>query len=212
MGSRKIKISIFGSFYRGYYVLTELLYGPLKEHFQVTGVATDDVSQSFVSPQKRVWQYPHRRDEETMVEQLALKENIPVYKGRVKCQDFYKIYEQQWCPDLCISATFGQLIDAKLFDFPKLGFFNIHPCVDDGWPSKYAGPNPFQTLRDDGYDHTRAALHRVDSSFDTGELIALSPRVAMPLDATVVDMHKITSPLFANFAVGELLRLSKDAR
>jgi hypothetical protein len=34
----------------------------------------------------------------------------------------------------------------------------------------------------------------------------------MPLDATVVDMHKITSPLFANFAVGELLRLSKDAR
>jgi methionyl-tRNA formyltransferase len=81
--------------------------------------------------------------------------------------------------------------------------------MDDGWPSKYAGPNPFQALMDDGHDHTKAALHRVDEGFDTGELIALSARVAMPADATVVDMHKITSPVFARFAVGELAKMVK---
>lgn len=201
---------MFGSFYRGFYVLDELLRGPLKEHFSVVGVATDDVTQSFISSDKRVWQYPHARHEETMVETYAGLNELPVYKGRVKSEDFYASYEQEWKPDLCISATFGQRIDARIFSFPKFGFFNIHPCIDDGWPSKYAGPNPFQALQDDGHDHAVGALHRVDDGFDTGELIALSERIAMPAGTTVVDMHKITSPVIAKFAVPELLRLVRD--
>lgn len=209
MASEKIKIVVFGSFYRGYYMLNELLHGPHKDDFQVVGVATDDVAQTFISAAKRVWQYPHLPEEETMVERHAQQEGVPVYKGRVKSDHFYELYEQDWMPDMCISATFGQRIDAQLFNFPKLGFFNIHPCLDDGWPSKYAGPNPFQALRDDGRDHTRAALHRVDIGFDTGELVAMSAPVAMPAHATVVDMHKMTSPVFARFAAPELLRLAK---
>ncbi len=209
MNSKKIRVAVFGSFYRGYYVLNELLQGLHKDDFHVVGVATDDVAQTFISADKRVWQYPHLPEEETMVARHAQQLGVPVYTGRVKCDDFYRTYEQDWMPEMCISATFGQRIDAQLFNFPKLGFFNIHPCMDDGWPSKYAGPNPFQALRDDGHDHTTAALHRVDSGFDTGELVAMSARIAMPVHATVVDMHKITSPVFAKFAVPELLRLAK---
>jgi len=210
VSAKKIRIVLFGSFYRGYYMLTELLHGPFSKQFMVVGVATDDVAQPFISADKRVWQYPHQQAEETMVERLALLHELPVYTGRVKSEDFYKIYEQEWKPDICIAATFGQLIDAQLFNFPKRGFFNIHPCVDDGWPSKYAGPNPFHAMKCDGHDHTVAALHRVDSGFDTGKLIALSPRVAMPTHATVVDMHKITSPVFAKFAVPELIKLVQE--
>jgi methionyl-tRNA formyltransferase len=209
MNTKRIRVAVFGSFYRGYYVLDELLHGPLKELFTVVGVATDDVAQPFISRDLRVWQYPHRPWEETMVERRAQAHGVPVYKGRVKHDTFYQLFEQEWTPDLCVSATFGQRIDARLFNFPKLGFFNIHPCMDDGWPSKYAGPNPFQALMDDGQDHTKAALHRVEEGFDTGELIAMSARVAMPPDATVVDMHKITSPVIARFAVGELAKLAK---
>jgi methionyl-tRNA formyltransferase len=208
MGTRKIRIAMFGSFYRGYYVLDELLHGPLHQHFTVVGVATDDVSQAFISSKVRVWQYPHLPGEETMVERRSQEHGVPVYKDRVKCDAFYKLLENDWAPDLCVSATFGQRIDARIFSFPKLGFFNIHPCIDDGWPSKYAGPNPFQALMDDGHDHTKAALHRVDDGFDTGELIAMSSRVAMPPDATVIDMHKITSPVIARFAVYELAKLA----
>jgi methionyl-tRNA formyltransferase len=159
-----------------------------------------------------VWQYPHHIDEETMVERKAQQQGLPVYKGRVKCDSFYDMYEKQWQPDLCISATFGQLIDAQLFNYPKLGFFNIHPCTEDGWPSKYAGPNPFQALMDDGHDYTTAALHRVDNNFDTGELMAMSSRIAIPPHATVVDLHKITSPLIAKFAVPELVKLANIKR
>jgi len=211
MSVSKIRIALFGSFYRGYYLLSELLYGPLSAHFMVVGVATDDVAQPFIGADKRVWQYAHLPAEETMVERYARQHGLPVYTSRIKNDGFYNTYEQQWKPDMCVAATFGQLIDARLFDFPKCGFFNIHPCVNDGWPSKYAGPNPFHALKNDGHDHAVAALHRVDRGFDSGELIALSPRVSMPTDATVVDMHKITSPVFAKFAVPELLKLAQDA-
>lgn len=199
---------MFGSFYRGYYLLDELLHGPAREHFTVVGVASDDVGESFISGHVRVWQYPHLPDEETMVERCANAFGLPFFKGRVKSEAFYAMYEQQWAPDMCVSATFGQRIDARLFNFPKLGFFNIHPCVEDGWPSKYAGPNPFKALMDDGHDHAKAALHRVDEGFDTGELIALSARIAMPPHATVPDMHKISAPVMARFATHELAKLA----
>jgi len=208
MGTKKIRIAMFGSFYRGYYVLDELLHGPLKDHFTVVGVASDDASESYISSKVRVWQYPHLKSEETMVERRSSEQRLPFYKGRVKCEVFYDMYEQEWAPDMCVSATFGQRIDARLFNFPKLGFFNIHPCIEDRWPSKYAGPNPFQALMDDGHDHTKAALHRVDDGFDTGELIAMSSRIAMPPEATVIDMHKISSPVIARFAVFELAKLA----
>jgi len=207
--AKRARVAVFGSFYRGYYVLDELLHGPLRELFTVVGVATDDVTQPFISRELRVWQYPHRPWEETMVERHAQAHGVSVYNGRIKHDTFYQLFEQEWTPDLCVSATFGQRIDARLFNFPKHGFFNILPCTDDFWPSKYAGPNPFQALMDDEQDHTKAALHRVDEGFDTGELIAMSERVAMPPDATVVDMYKITSPVIARFAVGELAKLAK---
>ena len=209
MSKEKIRIAKFGSFYRGFYVLEELLHGHLKNHFLVVGVATDDVTQAFISRNLRVWQYPHVQSEETMVERRALEHRLPVYKGRIKSDFFYEVYEKQWTPDMCISATFGQRYNARLFNFPSLGFYNIHPCIDDDWPSKYAGPNPFQALIDDRKDHVKAALHRVDDGFDTGELIAMSSRIAIPPEATVVDMHKVTSPMISWFAVKELAKLAK---
>ena len=107
--TRPARIALFGSFYRGFHVLSELLKGPVGRQMMVVGVATDDAGASFVSPARRVWAYPHHASEEAMVER----------------------------------------IDAQLRSFPRFGFYNLHPCIDDGWPSGYAGPNPFQALLDD---------------------------------------------------------------
>ena len=205
MPNAPVRVAVFGSFYRGFYVLAELLHGRHREKFQVVGVATDDVSQPFISGAKRVWQYPHRTDEETMVEDLAARHAIPAWKGRVKTEDFYALHENTWRPDLCIAATFGQRIDARLYRHPRLGFYNIHPCIPAGWPSRYAGPNPFQAMKDDGRESVVAALHLVDDGFDTGTLIAYSEPVAFPPEASIIDMHKITSPLFARFAIEALV-------
>jgi methionyl-tRNA formyltransferase len=203
----EVRIAVFGSFYRGFHVLSELLKGPFADRVRVVGVATDDVGSNFVSRDKRVWAYPHTREEETMVETLAAAHGIAAFTGRVKTPAFYDIYERDWRPDICISATFGQRIDARIFQFPTLGFYNLHPCIKDGWPSRYAGPNPFQCLLEDKSDHAVIALHEVDDGFDTGTLVALSEKIYFPPAASVIDLHKSSSPLAAKFFIDELNKL-----
>lgn len=203
---------MFGSFYRGFYVLNELLHGELNDQVRVIGVATDCASENFVSPSKRVWQYPHALADETMVERLAEQFNIQVFKGRVKTPEFYDLIETQWKPDVCIMATFGQKINARLFDAPPLGFYNLHPCIDDAWPSRYVGGNPFQALLDDGKTYTQIAMHRVDENFDTGELIAYSEKLFIPAHANVIDLHKITSPAAGRLASQEIQKIIARAQ
>lgn len=207
----EVRIAVFGSFYRGFHVLSELLKGPLAGQVKVVGVATDDVGSGHVSRDRRVWAYPHSEQDEVMVEQLARAHGLAAYKGKVKSEAFYDLYENDWRPDICIAATFGQRIDARLFGRPALGFFNLHPCIADGWPSRYAGPNPFQALLDDGSDHAVIALHEVDDGFDTGRLRAVSDKIYFPPGASVVDLHKISSPLAAKFFVHELGKLLAPA-
>jgi methionyl-tRNA formyltransferase len=203
----KVRIAVFGSFYRGYYVLHKLLHGDISQHVEVVGVATDDPTQSFISPTKRVWQYPHALSDRTMVQSFAASKGIEVYNGRVKTPEFYTLMNEHWKPDLCIMATFGQKINAELFEAPRLGFYNLHPCIDDDWPSKYVGGNPFQALLDDHQTSTVIAMHRVDGGFDTGELIAYSEHLAIPPHVGVVDMHKITAPVAAQLAVAEISKI-----
>ncbi len=200
----QVRIAVFGSFHRGFQVLSELLKGPLAGRVRVVGVATDDVRSKFISRERRVWSYPHALEEETMVEELAAAHGMDAYKGRIKTPEFYSMYEEEWRPDVCIAATFGQRFDARLFQRPQLGFYNLHPCIDDGWPSYYAGPNPFQALLDDGSDHVKIALHEVDDGFDTGKLLGLSEKIYVPPGATVVDLHRLSSPIAAKFFAQEL--------
>lgn len=202
-----IRVALFGSFYRGLHVLNALLEGELSHCIRVVGVATDDPSQSYVSPHKRVWQYPHTRQEEWMVQQRAQAEGIEVYTGRVKSPDFYALYEERWKPDLCLMATFGQRIDARLHQYPALGFYNLHPCIEDGWPSRYAGSNPFEAMKRAGCRHAVLAMHHVDDGFDTGKLVAYSRRVDLPDDADVVERHRLTAPAAAELVTRELGRL-----
>lgn len=200
----KTKVALFGSFYRGYYLLNELLYGPLRTQIEVVGVATDQPDQSYISAHKRVWQYPHSLAEEKMVAELAQRHGIDVYTGRVKQELFYENFEKNWKPHICLMGTFGQKIDDRLFNFPPLGFFNFHPTDGASWPSRYAGSNPFRELLDDGASHCVICMHRVDSDFDNGELIKKSEPIAIPPDSSVVDLHKITSPMAALLAREEL--------
>ena len=200
----RARIAVFGSFYRGYFVLNELLYGELSTRVEVVGVATDNPSNCFISASRRVWQYPHTEQEENMVHDLAQSRGLDVYRERINDDAFHQRFEQEWRPDLCIMATFGQKITARTFGFPALGFFNLHPCTEDGWPSRYAGGNPFQALRANRETHTKIAMHWVDEGFDTGKLLAYSQSVAIPPSASVTDMHKITAVTAAALAVREI--------
>lgn len=203
----RVRLALFCSFYRGYFMLQECLHGPSSRLVEVVGVATDDPTQGFVSPGKRLWSYPHEPFEETMVADLARRSGIPCHSGPVKTDAFRSVFQQQWRPDLVICGTFGQRLDEPLFNHPPLGFFNTHPCRGTQWPSPYAGPNPFQMMIDEGQPDVQIALHRVDGQFDAGELMALSQPIAIPPGVGVIDMHKITGPLVAQFVAQQLPNL-----
>lgn len=199
MKATPLRVALFGSFYRGFYVLQELIKLQDEEKIKIVGVATDDPSQPFVSPNKRVWQYPHTKAETFMVQKLAQEHQIPTYTGRVKSDEFYEIFEKQWEPDICYMATFGQLISPRLFRYPKLGFFNLHPSNDKIWPS-YIGGNPFQAMLDNGEKYAVITLHEVNEEFDNGRLINVSERVYFPYETTVTDLHKLTATTAAGLA------------
>jgi len=209
--SNKPRIALFGSYYRGFHVLNELLHGPLCEKLEIVGVATDDPEATFISRDKRVWQYPHTETEARMVRDLAERHGVPVFTGRVKTPEFYEIFEEHWRPDYCIMATFGQRIDERLYSYPEAGLFNLHPSDNAVWPSRYAGGNPFQQLIRDGAPSCVLTLHRVDDGFDTGERITVSDRIYIPPGATVTDMHKSSSPMAAPLVRAHLSQmLSED--
>ena len=209
--SSPLRVALFGSFYRGFCVLNELLYGPLSERIQVVGVATDDPAETFVNAKNRVWQYPHRESEEKMVRKLARSQGIETYTGRVKTPAFYDLFESQWRPDICIMATFGQRIDQRLYSYPALGFFNLHPSDNGEWPSRYAGSNPFDQLIREGAQSCVISMHHVDDGFDTGKRIAVSETIYLPHDSDVTTLHKISSPIAALLVREQLQRILQTA-
>lgn len=207
-----VRVAVFGSYYRGYNLLHEMLHGSISGCVRVVGVATDDPSVPWVSAEKRVWQYPHTPYERRMVAELAEENGIEVFTGRITEEAFLERFETEWQPEICVMGTFGQRITKRLLGYPRLGFYNLHPCIDDKWPSKYIGGNPFDALMRDGKRYTCVVMHGVDEGFDTGPFIAMTDRIAIPSQSSVPDMHKITAFAAAQLASQKLKEIIEADR
>jgi len=202
----KTRVVVFGSFMGGYHVLKELLFGPLASRLVIAGVATDDPTQPFTHANVRLWKYPHTHDEELMVPRFAEEHGLPVFTGRVKTPEFHELFFNDWRPELCLMATFGQKIPTALINYPSLGFFNFHHSGET-WPS-YPGPDPIAAMVRDGQKHLVLTIHRVSDVIDGGEFVAHSHRVAIPEGINAVGMHRITWPQMGPFIrreVGSML-------
>ncbi len=202
-----LKVNVFGSFYRGLYVLDNLarLENGRNDIAVVTGLCTDGVESDSakVSVNRRVWQFIPEDDRENYVRQLmnlALDRGIPVFTGKVKSQAFREhILPQIFSPDVIFMSTFGQLIDAPIFEAPSHGMYNFHPS--DLAHGKFPGPNPFSDLLEAGESSTRMTIHWVDAGFDTGKVVGFSPEICVELESPnkwtkeehIIAMHIRTS-------------------
>ncbi len=195
--ARKTRVAVFGSFMGGYHVLQELLLGPLADRVVVVGVATDDPTQAFTHASVRLWKYPHERDDELMVPRFAREHGLPVFTGRVKTPEFYGMLMDEWQPQLCLMATFGQKIPTPLIRYPAMGFYNFHHSAD-AWPS-YPGPDPIAAMVRDGRNHLVLTIHKVTDLIDGGEFVARSHPVAIPEGINAVGMHRLTWPQMGPF-------------
>lgn len=195
----------------GYHVLRELLSCDLADQVRVVGVATDDPTQAFTHASVRLWKYPHTREEELLVPRFAAGRGLPFFTGRVNAPEFHSMFFDEWQPDLCLMATFGQKIPPSLIACPKLGFYNFHHSGAT-WPS-YPGPDPIAAMVRDGQKHLVLTIHRVTDVIDGGEFVARSHRVAIPEGVNAVEMHRITWPQMGPFirqAVGAMIEAAHD--
>ena len=193
----KLRISVFGSFYRGEQLIKAILAFQ-QEHpllVDLTGIATDDPFHPRTSPHARVWKYLN--DEEKAahfhsIMMLAKAHNIPVWHGNVKGSKFARIFAA-WNPGIAYMGTFGQRVPRHIFEKPRHGFLNFHPTVDyHKWPS-YVGGNPFREMIARGERHGAIALHEVNQEFDDGPLVAFSGNFRILPDDTVVSLHQRTA-------------------
>lgn len=60
---------------------------------------------------------------------------------------------------------------------------------------------------DDGKDYCVIVMHRVDGTFDTGELVAQTEKIYIPDGANVIDMHKLSSPIAGKFVASTIPKL-----
>lgn len=204
----KVRVALFGSFHGGHTVLSELLEPPLAELIDVTGVATDVPTQPFVHADVRLWKYPHTEEEERLVPKLAFENGLPLFTGRVKTPEFERTFTHEWRPDLCLMATFGQLIPKRIFQVPRLGFYNFHHS-DEAWPS-YPGPDPIRDMLRDGKTHVVINMHEVSEVLDGGRFVARSHRVRLPADANAVVVHRLTWPQMGEFIRNQVKRLVRS--
>ena len=194
---RPTRIVVFGSFLGGYHVLSELLFGELADRVTVVGVATDDPTQPYTNAKVRLWKYPHTPDDELLVRRFVASQKLPVITGRVKSPEFHELMVNDWRPDLCLIATYGQKIPNQIIALPRLGFFNFHHSGPT-WPS-YPGPDPIAAMQRDGRKDLVLTMHTVTDVIDGGEFVARSHRVAIPEGVNAIQMHRITWPQMGNF-------------
>ena len=132
--------------------------------------------------------------------------NIPVYRERIKTDEFYALFENKWKPDLCIMAIFGQLVSPRLFNYPLLGFYNMHPTFDDIWPA-FGGCNPMEQLIAVNKPHYVFAIHHVEETFDSGKLVAYSDKIFMPREPHPVELFKLACDPLRSLLRKELPKL-----
>ncbi len=193
----KLRVAVFGSFYRGHeLVKTILAFQQQHEDLvEFAGIATDDPFHPRTSPSSRVWQYVDEVEKKARVHaivSLAETYNIPVWQGNVKGSKFAEIFAM-WNPGIVYMGTFGQRVPAHIFNQPVYGFFNCHPTVDyHKWPS-YVGGNPFREMLANGERRGTIALHVVNEEFDDGPLVAFSGNFSILPSDSVVSLHQRTA-------------------
>jgi methionyl-tRNA formyltransferase len=206
----KTRVAVFGSFLGGCHVLQELLSGELGQRVQITGVATDDPTQAFSHAGVRLWKYPHEREDEVMAPRFARAHGLPVFTGRVKTPEFFAMFMDEWRPELCLMATFGQKIPTPLINYPALGFYNFHHSGNT-WPS-YPGPDPIAAMVRDGRKDLVLTIHKVSDVIDGGAFVARSHPVAIPEGINAVGMHRLTWPQMGPFIRSEVGAMLDAAR
>lgn len=83
-------------------------------------------------------------------------------------------------PDVIIVAAFGQILPQTVLDIPRYGCLNIHPSL----LPRYRGASPVAAAILAGDEVTGVTIMLLDSSLDTGPILAQEKMAISPQDTT----------------------------
>jgi methionyl-tRNA formyltransferase len=109
------------------------------------------------------------KDEPSPVGKLAEDLGLPVLTPEnAKDPDFLDAFAQDVCPDLCITAAYGQYLPKRFLATPALGTVNIHPSLLPKW----RGASPVQRSLQAGENPVGVTVLYTVSKMDAGPIIA----------------------------------------
>lgn len=124
----------------------------------------------------------------TPVKEKALELGLEVYQPkRIKSEESFELI-QNLNPDIIVVIAYGQILPARVLDYPKHGTINIHGSL----LPKYRGAAPIQWAILNGETETGITIMQMDVGMDTGDMIL---KDSFPLPA-----HYTSGDLFEHMA------------
>ncbi len=99
-------------------------------------------------------------------------------------------------PDFLVVVAFGQILPARILEFPRLGAINVHASL----LPKYRGPAPIQWAIMRGETQTGVTTMLMDTGVDTGDML-LSASTPIRSDDTSATLHDRLARLGADLLV-----------
>ena len=109
--------------------------------------------------------------------------------------------------DAAIVVAYGLLLPQAIFDAPKHGAWNGHASLLPRW----RGAAPIQRAIMAGDDETGVMIMKMDKGLDTGA-VALTEKVAIPVERTAGELHDQLSELTARLMVEAMAKLQDEGQ
>jgi methionyl-tRNA formyltransferase len=106
------------------------------------------------------------------------------------------------CPDIIVTAAYGQIVPKAILDIPRFGCINVHASL----LPKYRGAAPIQWAIINGEEQTGVTIMYMDPGLDTGDIIS-SSSVPIGKEESGGELYERLSTLGADLLVDTLEKI-----
>jgi hypothetical protein len=124
---------------------------------------------------------------DTAVANLATILHIPTFSSIEQSQGENLLSES----DLLVCVHGREIVPKKIFDLPRLGGINVHPCL-----YRYKGANPIGRMLQDGCTQASVGVHRMTENVDQGEVI-IEEFIDVVGKQSVEEVYNVLYPFYA---------------